>query len=238
MIGKDFDPINFTLFGLNLTDPMDFVYDIILGVLSLFFAYKAYKLRCKGDFVVAWQRFFLFFGLATFLSAFAHLFYNYFYYYGKIAGWLLIPFSIFWIEKAMINAHWNKTIKAKGNRAYFIKLMVLYTTFIAVWVFVDVYAHPPKLFLPIAINTILGLIIGVGIFSFQFQKKISQSFRFIFYGILVVIPSAFVFLLKINIHPFLTKNDISHILMIFAVSFFYFGFTQITKEKHPFITAK
>ena len=62
MIGKDFDPINFTLFGMDLADPTDFIFDIILGVMSLIFAYRAFQLSFKGEFVSAWRKFFLFFG--------------------------------------------------------------------------------------------------------------------------------------------------------------------------------
>ena len=53
MIGKDFDPINFTLFGMDLADPTDFIFDIILGVLSLTLAYRAFKLNYQGEFLAA-----------------------------------------------------------------------------------------------------------------------------------------------------------------------------------------
>lgn len=238
MIGKDFDSINFTLFGMDLADPTDFIFDIILGVLSLTFAYRAFKLNYQGEFLAAWQKFFLYFGLSIFLSAFGHLFYNYFHFYGKLPGWFFIPLSIYWIERAMISAHWNPKIIAKANKIYLIKLLLVFIAFLTVWMLVDVNAKPQLLFLPLAINTILGLLIGAGVFSYKFKSKISPSFKYIFYGIVAIFPSAFVFLLKINLHPYFTKNDFSHVLMIIGMSFFYYGFTKVMKEKHPFIKAK
>lgn len=235
MIGEDFQPINFTLFGLNLTDPMDFVYDTILGVLSLYFAFRVSQLPEKGNFIEAWRRFFLFFGIATFLGAFGHVFYNYFHYFGKLFGWLIIPISIYWIEMAMINAHWDKKIIAKAKKMYLGKMGILYLAFLVVWITLPVYEKPSLLFLPIAINTILGLLIGVGIFSYHFKHRISASFIYIFSGIVVIFPSAFIFLMKINIHPWFTKNDFSHILMIFGISLFYYGLMKIIKEEHDFI---
>ena len=40
MIGGDFLPNDVILFGLTLTEPTDFIYDIIIGLVSLYFAFK------------------------------------------------------------------------------------------------------------------------------------------------------------------------------------------------------
>ena len=115
MIGVDLPPNDFVLFGFDLTDPTDFVYDLIMGILGLFFAYKLRALKNNNKFSLAWFRFFLVYGLATFFSSFGHLFYNYYQYYGKLLGWLLVPFAIYWIEIAMLEAHWNSRLIQKGK---------------------------------------------------------------------------------------------------------------------------
>lgn len=235
MIGGDFAPNDFALFGFLLTDPTDFIYDIIMGVLSFYFSFQIKNLKHKNKFTLAWYRFFLIFALATFFSAFGHLFYNYYKYYGKLVGWLLIPLSIYWIEIAMIQAHWKQKVIDRAKKLYGMKLLLVYLVFMVVWVSVDVLNKPELLFLPIAINSILGLLIGVGVFSYQFKKKISASFATIFFGIAVIFPSAFIFIFKINLHQWFSKNDFSHLLMIAGIIFFYFGVKKILKEDHGFL---
>ena len=237
MIGIDLPPNDFVLFGLNLTDPTDFVYDIIMGVLGLFFAYKLQAIKGNNKFSLAWFRFFLVYGLATFFSAFGHLFYNYYYYYGKLLGWLLVPLAIYWIEIAMLEVHWSSRLIEKGKRLYKMKLLLVYLVFVVIWTSIDVLEKPSLLFLPIAINSILGLLIGVGIFSYQFKNKISASFASIFIGIAVIFPSAFIFIFKINLHQWFSKNDFSHILMIIGLIFFYRGVSKILKEDLAFLKA-
>ena len=235
MIGEEFPPNDFSLFGLSLTDPTDFVYDIIMALLSLYFAYKIRPLKRDNKFSLAWYRFFFIFGIAAAIGAFGHLFYHYYHYYGKVVGWILVPLAIFWIETAMIEAHWNQNVIKRARRLYKMKLLLVYLVFMVVWVSVDVFAKPALLFLPIAINSILGLIIGVGVFSYQFRKKVSTSFATIFFGIAVIFPSAFIFLFKINLHQWFSKNDFSHILMIAGIIFFYVGVKKILREDHGFL---
>ena len=235
MIGVDLPPNDFLLFGLNLTDPTDFIYDLIMGVLCMFFAYKMNDLRTKNRFARAWFRFFLIYGLATFFSAFGHLFYNYYHFYGKLIGWLLVPLAIYWIEVAMLEAHWNSKLVKKGKRLYEMKLMLVYLIFVVIWTSLNVWDKPSLLFLPIAINSILGLLIGVGIFSYQFKKRLSPSFASIFFGIAVIFPSAFIFIFKINLHQWFSKNDFSHLLMIIGLSFFYVGVKKILTENLEFL---
>ncbi len=238
MIGGDFLPNDFILFGLTLTDPTDFIYDIIMGLLSLYFAFKIKSLSDNNKFSIAWHRFFFVFGWAALFAAFGHLFYNYYFYFGKLIGWILIPFSIFWIEVAMIEAHWNQKTITRAKKLYRMKLLLVYLVFMSIWVSVDVLNKPHLLFLPIAINSILGLLIGVGVFSYQFKKKISASFATIFFGIAIIFPSAFIFIFKINIHQWFSKNDFSHILMIIGIIFFYLGVKKILKEDHGFLKIK
>ena len=227
MIGKDFPPNDFELFGLNLTDPTDFIYDVLMSIISFYFAYKLIKIGIKNKFSKGWALFYLFFALATLGGAFGHLFYNYFHYSGKLIGWILIPLSIYFVEVAMINAHWNPKVVHRGKLIYLIKLLCVYLTFLLILMNINPLEKPQLLFLPIAINSILGLLIGVGFFSYRFRAKISEDFHFIFMGIVFIFPSAFIFLFKINLHQWFSKNDFSHLLMIAGIIFFYIGVRKI-----------
>ena len=235
MIGGEFPPNDFILFGLTLTDPTDFIYDITMGLLSFYFAYKIRPFKFQNKFSLGWYRFFFVFGAAAIFAGFGHLLYNYYQYYGKLIGWILIPLSIFWIEIAMIEAHWSEKVVRRGSKLYRMKLLFVYLVFVSIWTSIDVLNNPSILFLPIAINSILGILIGVGVFSYQFRKRVSTSFATIFVGIAIIFPSAFIFIFKINLHQWFSKNDFSHILMIAGISFFYFGVRKILKEDHGFL---
>ena len=178
-----------------------------------------------------WKKFYFYFGLATLFSAFGHLFYNYFHFYGKIPGWILIPFSIYWIERAMLSAHPNEKVKKKAELLFLMKLMAVYLTCFVVYLLINPLENPQLLFLPIAINTIVGLVSAVGIYSYKFSKEISSGFKTILLGIVVIFPSAFIFIFKINLHPWFSKNDFSHLLMIFGIVIFFVGVKKLYKEK-------
>jgi hypothetical protein len=231
MIGKDFPPNNFFLFGLDLTDPTDFIYDVILGILALYYCYKISKFSQPNEFFSNWKNFYLYFGLATLLSAFGHLFYNYFHYLGKVPGWIVIPISTYWIGRAILSAHQNKNVIKKANFLFLMKLITTYVICLVVWLNINPLEKPQLLFLPIAIDTIVGLLVAVGFYSFKFSKEISSNFRYILLGIIIIFPSAFIFILKINLHQWFSKNDFSHVLMVFAISFFFYGVNKLQKEQ-------
>lgn len=237
MIGKDFPPNDFLLFGFDLTDPTDFIFDMILGVLALFYYYKISKFSFVNDFFTNWKKFYLYFGLATILSAFGHLLFNYFHYIGKVPGWIIIPLSTYWIEKALLSTHKNKSVIENSNKLFLVKLLLTYVTCIIVWYKIDPLEKPQLIFLPIAIDTIVGLLFAVGYYSFKFSKEISTNFKYIFYGILVIFPSAFIFIFKINLHQWFSKNDFSHLLMIFGIAFFFHGINKLQADQ-SFISKK
>ena len=111
-----------------------------------------------------------------------------------------------------------------------VKLFVTYLVCFLIWLNINPLEKPQLLFLPIAIDTILGLLFAVGFYSFKFSKEISSNFKYILFGIIIIIPSAFIFILKINLHQWFSKNDFSHVLMVFAISFFFYGVNRLQKE--------
>lgn len=231
MIGKDFPPNDFLLFGLDFTDPTDFIYDVILGVLALYYSYRISKFSQSNIFFSNWKNFYLYFGLATLLSAFGHLFYNYFHYVGKIPGWTVIPVSTYWIGRAVLSAHKSKKVIKIANILLLVKLFTTYLICFVIWLNTNPIENPQLLFLPIAVDTIIGLLAAVGFYSFKFNKEISSNFKYILLGIIIIIPSAFIFILKINLHQWFSKNDFSHVLMVFAISFFFYGVNRLQKEQ-------
>lgn len=223
MIGVDYPKIEYQLFGLDLLEPMALVTNSILGFLALFFALRVSKLTSKLPFYKYWKLFFLYFGIGIFLSGLGHTFYNQLGMYGKVIGWMSGPFAIFMAEKAMVSLHWDEAKKKLLNTLIIVKVIVAYAAFAVMLVITDESKIDTQPFLPIAINTIIGLFGFVGVLGFKYTEKLSAKFKFFWLGILVLLPTALIFLMKVNIHQWFDKNDFSHIIFCIGITYFYLG---------------
>ena len=229
MIGVDFDKIEFEMLGMQLLEPMALITDSILGVMGVFFAYKISKIKSPLLFYKYWKIFFLLFGVGAFLGGLGHTFYNQWSFYGKIPSWLFGPISIYFAEKAMISSHWDKRKKVLFNKISDSKLIMTYVA----WALILFFGNKEKIstqpFLPIAINTILGMLTFVGFLGFKYTEKFSVKFKFFWSGVLVMLPTAFIFILKINAHQWFDKNDMSHIIMMIGITYFYLGVIKMSE---------
>ncbi|MGV6861623.1 MAG: DUF6962 family protein [Putridiphycobacter sp.] len=223
MVGADFPKIEFQMFGLDLLEPMALIFDSILGVLSVFFAVKVFQLKKTIPFYKYWMLFFLVFGLGAFTGGLGHVFFNQWGITGKIPSWVAGPVSIYFLEKAMISIHWDKTTAKKWQLASDIKLGLVLLIFLYLLITIGYPQEKTTPFLPIAINTIIGVISTAGILGFKYTEKYSAKFKFFWLGVLIMMPTAFIFLMKINVHQWFDKNDFSHILFAIGITYFYLG---------------
>ena len=95
MIGADFEKIHFVLFGLDLVEPMAFITDTVLGVLSVGLGWKLTKIKTDHPFRTYWIWFFLVFGVGAFVGGLGHTFFNYWGIPGKFPSWIAGPLSIY-----------------------------------------------------------------------------------------------------------------------------------------------
>jgi hypothetical protein len=51
-------------------------------------------------------------------------------------------------------------------------------------------------------------------------KEGLEEMKFFVIGILVLLPSAFIFLLNINLHLYLNRDDLSHFIILLTIVFF------------------
>src|SRR5574343_52574 len=72
-------------------------------------------------------------------------------------------------------------------------------------------------------RAIIGVILSAGILGYRFSKSIHIDFKYFYYGVLIMVPSAVIFLAKINPHPWFDKNDLSHVLLTIGIIYFYIG---------------
>jgi len=229
MIGVDFPKIEFELFEMQLLEPMALITASFLGGLSVFFAYKISKIKSPLLFYKYWKLFFLLFGISIFLAGLGHTFYNQWNFYGKIPSWLFGPISIYFAEKAMISSHWDKSKKVLFNKISDSKLILVYIAWVLILFFGSNEKIATQPFLPIAINTFLGMLAFVGYLGFKYTEKFSVKFKFFWLSALIMLPTVFIFILKINVHQWFDKNDMSHILIMIGVSYFYLGVKKIAE---------
>jgi hypothetical protein len=239
MIFADFEKIEFVLFGFNLREPMALITDSILGGLSIYFGFRLLKLQAKHPFYTYWTWFFIVFGIGAFYGGLAHGFYNYWGYFGKIPTWFAGPVSVYALEQAMISCHPSPKKLNLLKGISFWKLVLVLAIWGLVLAFAPLHEKPQLGFLPIAINTILGVSATAGGLGWYYYKKgISIYYKYFALGVLVMLPSAFVFLMKINLHPWFDKNDLSHVLMAAGIIYFFIGIIRMHKaglNQDPYI---
>jgi hypothetical protein len=229
MIGADFEKIHFVLFGLNLVEPMAFITDLIMGSLSIYFAFKVRQIESNLAFYTYWRLFFVIFGYGAILGGIGHTFFNQLGVAGKFPSWICGPLTVYCLEQAMISIH---PIEKRFNLFKLIstlKMFVVYIIFIVICINAPIEEKIGLPFLPIAINTILGVSFAAGLLALWYKKKLSAKFKYFYLGVLVMLPASAIFLMKINLHQWFDKNDLSHVLMSAGIIYFYIGISKISK---------
>ncbi len=209
--------IEFELFGLVLQEPMALLTNWLLS----FFTFYAFTTLKKSVIInlVYWKWFFLFFSISTFFGGLSHLFFQYFGIEGKFINWITGVFSGYFLGKAMLFHFENTSLRKKSNVFLIFKSIVLL-----------VVALVTKKFIFIAIDAIITYVYFVGILGYILYKKGVEEMRFMVIGVLIGLPSAFIFILKINPHKWLNKDDLSHILMVVCLFFIFKGLKQLKSK--------
>ncbi len=200
------EKIPFTLMGFDLLEPMAFVTNILVVLVCLLGFFKARRLKLTN-----WKYFFLSFALASFFGAFSHLFWNYWGFNGKILPWFFGVLASAFLMVAMTHLfNFKKTTRLVINTAIVFKgIAILFLAF-SFWNFLFV-----------AIDTILSLFVacGIGTFILYFHYE-RKDLSNLLIGFLIMLPSAAVFLFKLDLHLWLNREDLSHILIATGLFFF------------------
>lgn len=210
-----FEIIYFSLFNLDLQEPMAFITNLLLFTFSF---YAAFRLRFATENGI--QNFFWFFisfGLSTFFGAFGHVLFLYTGMLGKIPSWTMGVVAGIFAARGIL-CYYNGKFKTQFTYALWIKSILLLTLSLATMKFVFV-----------AIDAIFTYLFFCGFLAFRIWKKGEEMLRFFVYGVLVLLPSAFVFLLNLNIHLYLNRDDLSHLFMLACIVFFFLGSRNLAK---------
>ena len=203
--------------GLCLQEPMALVTNWLIALTSIFLFFQIKK--PYSQFRRHWRKFYLYFAISTFFGGMGHLFFNYFDVYGKFPCWIFGVIASFHAGKAMISVNMIKA-ELKKKLTIFLALkgavLILLAMFLGSFIF-------------IMIDAILSYLIFCLGFGAYYWKKGYDSFKYTVYAIIILFPSIFIFLLKFNPHLWFNKDDLSHVLMVITIIFFYIGVRKFTK---------
>jgi hypothetical protein len=212
------EKVEFPFFGLDLLEPMALITNGLVATVCFSGFRRAHTLG-----LTKWFYFFVFFATASLSGAFSHLFWNYWGFYGKIMPWFFGVLSLGFLVAAIADLFdFNRGVKEFINYFLFFK-----------GVFVLSYAYLHWNFMFVALDTILSLFVACGIGSsvLYFVSK-RRELKNLLLGFLIMFPSAFVFLLKLDLHLWLNREDLSHILIASGLYFFVLNLTHIHNPKN------
>lgn len=233
LIGKDFEKISFDLFGYTLLEPNAFIGDLIIFIASLYYANRIVKLNQKGPFYTNWYWFNILFGTGFLIGGFSHLFFNSWGVSGKYIPWCMGIISAFFLEIAMISVFPNKKTKTLYRRLSVMKLVFVLIAALYTFISVDLSVDTTKgLMIPTA-NSVVGLGFGLIVLGSYYANKIDKSFRYFWISGLLLFPSAVFQALKINLHPWFDRNDVSHLLLVLSLVLYYKGIEGYAARREP-----
>lgn len=233
LIGEDFTKICIDLNGLILLEPNAVVTDFIMSVTSLYIARKLYSSRRSSGFKKYWYYFFLTFGFGALLGSMGHGLFHYLGPQGKFPSWISGILSTYFIEKAMIKSYERHNKNNVLGKIAFFKMITVFLLVITVISSAAFDKNHTIGFLPVTINTIIGVFISVSVISAANIKN-QSGFKWLIFGVVALLPSAVIFLMKINLVQWFDKGDLSHLFMTIGVYIYYIGITKINNKKAPF----
>ena len=231
LIGKDFDKIEFDFFGLHLLEPNAFIGDAVILFVALYFAFQITKIKRVTPFLTNWKWFYIVFGIGFFLGGIGHTFYNYLGLSGKYPSWYSGILSTLFVEQAMFSLLKSKWKNIAIKLSY---LKAVLAGIIATLVFATINLEDDVskgLIIP-TLNSVIGLGFSLGFLGYRFSKSIHPSFKWLWISALILIPSALIQAMKINIAPWFDRNDLSHILLIIGMFCYFITIKNYSNQLH------
>ena len=194
---------------------------IMNWLISLFCLFAWFSLRERvGEAVIWWRRFFLIFSISTFFGGLGHLFFQYTGVYGKIPCWTLGVIAGYCASRGMLSLVDKSKLRNAFHAGLVIKCGLL--LILGVWTLN---------FLFISIDATLSYLVFCGGFGIYLYRKSYEAARYFVIGVLVLLPSAFIFAFKVNLHAWFNKDDLSHVLMMACLFFFFLGAKGLAERR-------
>lgn len=223
LIGQDFEKIKFPLFGYDFVEPNAMYMDTLIAIFALVFAVycSRYYVKTQLVFFHYWKYFFIVFGVGFFLGGLGHFCYNYWGIPGKVPAWYISGItSPMLIEFAMASLLPKERFE-KLKRFFLWKTAFFWVLQALLIAFVDLEKEPGLGLIGPTLAMITALPSSLGVLGYRFSKSITPAFKYAWWSLIVFAPSLPLQVLKINIHPWFDRNDLSHILMIANITLYF-----------------
>jgi len=228
-IGEDYPKIEWDFMGFQLLEPNAFIGDTVISIVAVGMFFKARKLymHSKNSYNFLWMWFFMIFGIGFFAGGIGHLVYNYAGIYGKYGAWYIGIVSTLVLELAMVSQ--LRKYKTIVNRLLLFKACLAVVSLTTLVALVDLSSAPSKGLVVPVVNSSIGLLFSLAYLGYCYTKTKSKGFSYLYWSILVFLPTIFLQAFKINIHPWFDRNDLSHVLIILTL-FLYFKSLQKVQD--------
>jgi hypothetical protein len=215
-IGSDFEKIEFNFCGFDLLEPNSLIGNTILFISALIISRKVQKLSIETPFFNFWRVFFIAFGCSFFIGGLGHGFYNYWGVVGKYPGWIASIISLYFMERAMLSLlkHPRRSVSVFLSK---IKLLIFVVLELTIFTFLDLKENPQLGLLIPSIASAFGFLTCLGYLGWRYTHEINSSFRYFYWSVVVLIPSAVLQGMKISIAPWLDRSDLSHLLLLVVI---------------------
>lgn len=213
------------ILNIRILEPVTLLTDVFTATLSFFLFYKLYQGQKRSHSSKTWSVFFLFFGISTFFSGFAHGFMDY---SGKLFlyfAWVLGCIGVYAMELSSSSLIKRKKLRILVNYLIFLKLLI--TTAI-IFFFGN--------FLAVTLSSALGLLVLKLSIRIVNYYRYRESFdKYIIIGIAVSTAPALIHTLRLSISEWFNHKDLSHLILAISILFFYKGavleFQKNTEEE-------
>ncbi|MCH2223189.1 MAG: hypothetical protein MK066_00375 [Crocinitomicaceae bacterium] len=222
LIGQDFDKIEWDVLGLHLLEPNAFFGDMLIAIVGFYFAYKTASLKKNTPFFSFWKLAFISFGFTFITGGFGHLFFHYWGVPGKYLGWYVGIFTPYFIEQATLSLIQHTKQKKFLILLSKIKFIIAVIGTSLMILFMDLESDPTRGMSIVTPHIIIGLVFCLGYLGYIYSKRIHRSFTYMWISVITILPSAIFQSQKINFFQWFDRNDVSHLLIIIGM-FFYFA---------------
>lgn len=207
------------LFGLVFHTPVTALTDVVVALICLGAYLRLGKIdqTYRGEIYLLFRYYFLSMSLATFFGGIlGHALLHYLPFVAKLPGWITSMLSVALLERALIR-YASRTLSDQVGRFFsrlnILELLAFLVLSLVTLNFKFVLAHAAY-----GIGVVTG---GFGLYIFLKEKD--RGSKRMLQGVLSCIVGATFFLLKIGVSKWFNHVDISHVFMMVASVFFYFG---------------
>ena len=203
--------------GIRIDEPVTTITDIVVGVVCIYAFIRLIKdFRPSKERTFFWI-FFLGLGIGTILGGLlGHAFLYSLQPAWQLPGWLLSMAAISFLGLASIEI----ISKNLHPRLVYIFIGLIIIAYLILGIMVTVYLDFIYVVIQIAFS-LVGIVLAIHIYGW-FRSKNPGHLLFLA-GVTIMIFTAFIFLLKLNLNQWVNQNSISHALMAFCAILFYKG---------------